>query len=797
MSARAAVLELLTDMVLPVAVLDPEGNLLYVSAPMQDLLPAGAVPGARLTDLWGLAPVPAEAPQEIAVPGEGGRERWIEFECLPLPFAGGRTGTVVTGRDVTRRRHAEAELLAAKAAAESASTAKSAFLATMSHELRTPMNGVLATLELVLRDGGDGITGQQRHLLQVARDSGGHLLRILDEILDFSKIEAGRMEIDALPFSPAQVVEGVVELLAPRAVDKGLSFPPAALAPDVPARLNGDPTRLRQILLNLVSNAVKFTTRGSVSVRCEVEEATAPRDAVWLRFAVTDTGIGLSAEQIAQLFQPFRQADSSTTRTFGGTGLGLAISHKLAGLMGGTIEVVSAPGRGSIFTLRVPFARLEAAEAARLADVEDSLPLPDLAGRRVHVVTADPTTRDAIQNLFAETHAQLRFHERGDLAETALHGAIADGQVPALVLTDLQLPDRTGLDLRARLGKWRMMASVPWVIMGPDDAALRKRAYEAGLRAYLPRPFLRATAAAVLSELLGGGRASGDAPPATREEAQRAGRLVLLVEDNEVNRIVIGEQLTRLGWWHDQAVDGVDAQERLGAGRDSYRAVISDIHMPRLDGEGLVQWIRAAESAEGLPRMPVIALTAHAVVGEEDRYRARGFDAFLTKPVKLQTLGQVIAGLVGDPVPAVDGSPVPVPPSAATQESAEVASGTSAGEPPIDWGMVAEIFGDLSAVAIDQLGRAPGNIDDCVAELRAAAAEGRREDAHRHAHSAKGVARYVGAGTLSHRFAAVDNAIKKGADWPEVLRLLDAALSELGLVRLAIAEGPPKTALAA
>lgn len=791
MNARATVLELLTDMVLPVAVLDPEGAVLYVSARMQDLLPAGIAPGDVLQDLWGLPPLPADVPQEIAIPGVGGTDRWIEFELLPLPFAGGRTGTVITGRDVTRRRLAEAELLAAKAAAESASVAKSAFLATMSHELRTPMNGVLATLEMVLRDDQDGLTDQQRHLLQVARDSGGHLLRILDEILDFSKIEAGRMEIDALPFSPAQVVEGVVELLAPRAVDKGLSFPPAALAPDVPSRLNGDPTRLRQILLNFVSNAVKFTARGSVSVRCAVEDVGA--DTVWLRFSVADTGIGLTAEQVALLFQPFRQADSSTTRTFGGTGLGLAISHKLATLMGGAIEVSSAAGRGSTFTLRVPFARLAAAEEARLSDDEDSLPLPDLSGRWIHVVSADPTTRDAVQALFAQTHAQLALHDRGDLAETALHGAIAEGQVPALILTDLQLPDRTGFDVRARLEKWRMMAGVPWVVMGPDDPSLRRRAYEAGMRAYLPRPFLRATAAALLNDVLGAACQSTAAPPKTREEARQVGRLLLLVEDNEVNRVVIGAQLQRLGWWHDPATDGVEAQERLEAARGDYRAVVSDIHMPRLDGEGLVQWVRAREAAEGLPRMPVVALTAHAVVGEEARYRARGFDAFLTKPVKLQRLGQIIAGLVGDPAVAMDEQPEPAP----LVVMPAAVGDPLAGAPPIDWSMVAEIFGELSEVAIDQLGRAPGNIDDCVADLRAAATEGRREDAHRHAHSAKGVARYVGAATLSDRFAAVDDAIKKEAGWPEVLRLLEAALVELGLVRLAIAEGPPKTALAA
>lgn len=795
MTGRAAILELIADLVLPAAVLDPAGIVVYVSRPMEDLLPEGAAAGALLPDIWGI-PTSAAGVHEVEIPGDGVGTRWVEFDLVPLPFRNGRNGMIVTGRDVTRRHVAEEALKASKTATDDAGSVQSAFLATMSHELRTPMNGVLATLELVQRT--PGLPDQARHQITVARDSGTHLLRILDEILDFSKIEAGRMEIDALPFSAAQVVEGVVELLAPGAVRKGLAFPPPAIGAGIPGRLRGDPTRLRQIVLNLVSNAIKFTHRGSVSVRCELAGERRQDGRIALRIAVTDTGIGLSKEALSRLFQPFHQADSSTTRRFGGTGLGLAISRELANLMGGSIEVVSEPGKGSTFAAIIPFDVLSRQEWSRISDSEDALPLPDLSGRSVHVVSADKTACDALEALFADTRANLRFHERADLAETAIHNAIADGQPPRLVITDLQLPDRSGLDLRGRLGKWRVMAQVPWVMLGPDDPSLRTQAYEVGMKAYLPRPFLRSTAAAVLNEVLGGGQEGEEVQPTTREEAKRRGRLLLLVEDNEVNRTVVGQQLLRLGWWADPAVDGIEALELLESGRADYRAVVSDIHMPRLDGEGLVRAIREQERASGADTLPVIALTAHAVVGEGDRYLSLGFTAYLSKPVTLQALGKAIAAAVrpapmrspalpaagASSSPAAPVEPPPPVPSPAVSLEAPVAAGEQGS--PIDWEMVESIYGEISPQVLEQLRRAPANVDQCVTDLRAAASEDRREDAHRHAHSAKGVARYLGADRLSAGFAAVDEAVKRGDDWPQVLRLLEPALVQLALVREAV-----------
>jgi two-component system, sensor histidine kinase and response regulator len=798
MSARAAILELLADMVLPVVVLDPGGTILYISAPMVEFLPPTAVPGSQLKDLWGLAPLPGEEPVEVEMGGEFASPWWAEFERRALPFRGEHDGSVITARDITRRREAELALLVVKEAADSASTAKSAFLATMSHELRTPLNGILATLEMALRDG--QLAVQPRHQLTVARESGIHLLRILDEILDFSKIEAGRMEIDLMPFAPMQVVEGVVELLAPRAQEKGLNFPPPFLGPGSPNRLKGDPNRLRQILLNLVANAIKFTSRGSVSVRCDVVDADSgvgPGAVVRLRFSVVDTGIGLTPSQVGHLFEPFRQADSSTTRRFGGTGLGLAISRQFARLMGGDIEVSSQAGKGSIFSLTVPFETLSPTEIARLDDVDDFVPLPDLSGKWIHVVTADATTKDALWSLFGETRAHLRAHDRADLAESALQNAMGDGQMPVLILTDLQLPDRTGFELRTRLKSWRMMADIPWVMLGPDDAALRSQAYEAGMRAYLPKPFLRATAASVVNEVLGVGRSTVDVAPTSRADARRRGRLLLLVEDNEINRMVIGQQLERLGWWCDKAADGVEALEKLALERAAYRAVISDIHMPRLDGEGLIQRIREMESREALTALPVIALTAHAVMGEQDRYMALGFTAFLSKPVALTALGRAVASVAGDDraweAPADVSDPESDPEISVADEVKLSGLRTppdngvqDAADPPIDWILVKEIYGELSPPVLEQVAKAPANMDQCVVDFRMAAAENHREEAHRHAHSAKGVARYIGAVGLSERFAAVDEAVKSGVGWDKVTLLLEIALAELAVARRAV-----------
>lgn len=803
MSGRAALLELMADMVLSVAVIDPDGVLLYRSQRMAPLLPRSAACGAALSDLWGVAPRPDAGTWEAALEQPDGATRWFEFSAQALPFADGRRGTLVTASDVTRRRRAEQDLHGRRGEGEAVGAeAQSAFLATMSHELRTPMNGVLGMLDLVLRD--DGLSASARHQLQVARDSGTHLLHILDQILDHSKIEAGKMEIDDLPFSPVQVVEGVIELLAPSAIEKGLSFPPPVLDPAVPARLRGDPNRLRQILLNLVSNAIKFTSKGSVSVHCRVEVGGAASSTVALRVDIRDTGIGLTSEQIGTLFKPFQQADRSTTRRFGGTGLGLAISRDIARLMKGDITVQSTPGKGSSFSVTVPCGLLDAQEAARWEDKDNSLPLPDLSGRWVHIITADASTRDALRALIAESRAHVRVHERGAQAERALQGVIGEGQVPALVITDLQLPDRSGIEIHRRMSSWKVLAKVPWVLVGPEDSTLRSRAYEGGMAGYLPRPFMRATAATLLCEILGADRSTLDVPPATRDEARQRGRLLLLVEDQDINREVVSEQLLRLGWWCDHAVDGVEAQERLAAARGDYQGMISDMHMPRLDGEGLVRWLRGTEGAEGLARLPVVALTAHAVIGEEERYLAMGFDAYLTKPVPLPQLGRTVAALLGGAPAAVLGQALPASARASAADPLQAAvggAGRNADPTPseaapvgceaVDWGIVREVFGDLSDVAVRQVAKAPAAIDQCVADLRSAMAADLREDAHRHAHSAKGTARYAGATTLSVRFAAVDEAVKAGATWADVEALLPAALAELARVRSAIAQGPP------
>ena len=530
---------------------------------------------------------------------------------------------------VQLERLASAELRMAKEVAEAASRAKSQFLANMSHEIRTPMNGVLGMTELLAET---DLTDKQRRLVGMITASGETLLSIINDILDFSKIEAGKIELERVDFAPVAVLEDMAELLAARAQAKGLEL--IVLADDdAPAWVTGDPHRVRQILMNLVGNAIKFTNAGDVIVRCTSGSASGrtprPGEPTLLRFEVRDTGIGIPPEHKARIFQAFSQADGSTTRRFGGTGLGLVIARELAQLMGGEIGVDSEPGRGSTFwfTIRVTGPHLSAVTTPALHE---------LTGRRILIVEDNPTNLVTLEHQALAWGMRVETAPDGDTALVLLRDAVARGEPFALALVDMKMPRMNGLELVQAIHADRAIAGLPTIMMtslGREDQIAAAR--QAGAVAYLGKPVRRDEFRNVVVEALhpSKGRASG-APGAPRVQIRFAGR-VLVAEDNPVNQEVAVGMLESLGLTVDVADNGREAVDRFAEA--SYDLILVDCQMPELDGYAATAEIRRREQALGL-HVPIVALTANALEGDREICIAAGMDDYLAKPFSREQL---------------------------------------------------------------------------------------------------------------------------------------------------------------
>ena len=499
---------------------------------------------------------------------------------------------------VAERERAQAEVARARDAAMEASRQKSDFLATMSHEIRTPLNGVIGLNELLLRT---SLSPDQQRLSSGVQEASRTLLGLINDILDFSKIEAGRLELERLDFEVRQLLEQVSAVLTELARDKGLDLV-VSCHPDVPAALAGDPTRLAQVVTNLVSNAVKFSERGQVVVRATAEP---DGDRVRLRVRVSDTGVGVPASQLDHLFDPFTQADTSTTRIYGGTGLGLAISRELMAAMGGSLDYAPNPGGGSVFTCAVS---LDPASEGAADRSQDARARRRLAGRRALVVSPDPVHRQVLTEQLAWWGL-----EPSVSTDPTQRSALLDDQYDVVVIEQSEA---------------EVAAGPPRLVL--TTAPLAAHATEEVLRS----PVLAGELRGALLRLLAGEPAPDTAAP--RQAMTPSKGWILVVEDNPVNQMVATGLLQALGYRTSTAVDGLAAIETARDG--AFDAILMDVHLPHIDGYTATRHIRAHETRH----RPIIAMTAAAVEGERERCLEAGMDDFLTKPVNAALLAETL-----------------------------------------------------------------------------------------------------------------------------------------------------------